>query len=469
MPSFGSGPSAAAPDSHGSGFYTRQEFIDILRHAARRHIEVIPEIDLPGHSRAAIRAMDVRYQRYMAQGLDEQAREFLLHDRADTSQYQSVQLWNDNVVNACQESTRTFVLHVLDDIRAMYLEAGLELKTVHLGGDEVPEGVWEGSHCSAAGEGKTVSRKEIMTDFFRGIADSFTLKHGIVMGAWEEVFLNELRKSQVIVDKPRDDFAGTDSLCYVWNTVWGWGQEDGAYRLANSGVNVVLCNATHLYFDLSYNKDPQEPGYYWAGFVDTKTPYSFAPFNYLSKTRKDIYGHEIAEDSIKRRARLTEEGKQHIVGIQGQLWGENLKGEQRLEYMAVPRLIALAERAWAKEPSWISDENPDTWPQKLQQAWIEFALQLGTVELPRLDYLAGGFQYRIPLPGAVIEEGVLTANVEFPGLTIRYTTDGSEPNADSRIYTEPVQVGTTARVRAFATNGRGGRSCVVYDDAPNLN
>ena len=77
---FGSGPHSDAKDSHGSGFYTRQEFIDILRFAAERHIEVIPEIDLPGHSRAAIRAMEVRYRRLLAQGQTDQAREFLLHD-----------------------------------------------------------------------------------------------------------------------------------------------------------------------------------------------------------------------------------------------------------------------------------------------------------------------------------------------------------------------------------------------------
>jgi hexosaminidase len=413
--------------------------------------------------------MDVRYQRLKGKGLDEQAREFLLHDPDDTSQYESVQLWHDNVVNVCQESTHRFVMHVLQDIRRMYTEAGLELKTIHLGGDEVPEGVWEGTNCQSGNAEKTASRKEIMTRFFRRIAESFSLKHGIVMGAWEEVFLNELRKSQVLPESLRDDFTGADYLCYVWNNVWGWGQEDVAYRLANSGVNVVLCNATHLYFDLAYNKGPLEPGYYWAGFVDTKTPYSFAPLNYLAKTRKDIYGHDIAEESIKRRVRLTDEGKQHIIGLQGQLWGENLKGQGRLEYMALPRMIALAERAWADEPAWITEEDPEMWPQKLQQAWSDFAAQLGTVELPRLDFLMGGFQYRIPEPGAVIDGGVLSANVEFPGMIIRYTLDGSDPNVTSQVFVEPVRVGTAARVRVFTTNGRGGRTSSIFEKAPNLN
>ena len=115
------------------------------------------------------------------------------------------------------------------------------------------------------------------------------------------------------------------------------------------------------------------------------------------------------------------------------------------------------------------DENPDTWPQKLQQAWNGFATQLGTVELPRLDFLAGGFQYRIPEPGAFIEQGMLSANTEFPGMVIRYTTDGSEPDADSPIYTQPVHVGATARVRVFTSQGRGGRSNLIREQPANLN
>ncbi len=270
-------------------------------------------------------------------------------------------------------------------------------------------------------------------------------------------------------DANRNRFLGQKFQCYVWNNVWGWGQEDVAYRLANAGVNVVLCNATHLYFDLAYDKQPQEPGYYWAGFVETKTAYSFAPMNYLAKTRKDIYGHDIALESINRRVRLTEEGKHHILGIQGQLWGENLKGQEQLEYMALPKLIALAERAWAAEPEWISDENPVTWPIKFRQSWSAFASQLGFRELPRLDFLQGGFNYRIPDAGAVIEDGVLKANVALPGLAIRYTTDGSEPDANSPLYTDPVSVGTTARVKIFTSTGRAGRSCTVQEHVFRVN
>ncbi len=464
-PSFGSGPDAT--DSHGSGYYSREEFIEILQFAAERHIDVIPEIDLPGHARAAIQAMAVRHERLHAEGREKEAKEFLLHDPQDNSAYESVQMWNDNVVNVCQDSTYSFVQHVLADIRTIYAEAGARLTTVHLGGDEVPEGVWDESpECKQhypSDENRTFRGKDAMADFFSRVTEFLPAEEKIVAGAWEEVFLNDMKRAQVAQGSAYQRFLSDRFHCYVWNNVWGWGQEDMAYRLANSGVNVVLCNATHLYFDLAYNKDPKEPGYYWAGFVDTKTAYSFAPLNFLARTPQDIFGHDISTENIDRRTRLTEKGKKHVLGIQGQLWGENLKGQERLEYMAFPRLIALAERAWSQKPVWASEDLDRDWQLAFHKSWSRFARQLGTIELPRLDHILGGFEYRIPDPGALIKDGVLKANVAFPGLTLRYTTDGSEPQTDSKIYTEPVEVGSTATISVFTSNGRSGRPCTVRE------
>jgi hexosaminidase len=93
--------------------------------------------------------------------------------------------------------------------------------------------------------------------------------------------------------------------------------------------------------------------------------------------------------------------------------------------------------------------------------WNRFANIVGQREMPRLDYLFGGFNYRIPPPGAVLREGFLHANVDFPGLTIRYTTDGSEPDAESPVYSEPVEVSGMVMLRSFDTKGRGSRVSVV--------
>jgi hexosaminidase len=466
-PSFGSGPYAESEGSYGNGYYSRQDFIDILQYAAERHIEVIPEIDLPGHARAAIKAMEVRHKRLLSKGLDREAHQFLLNNSRDDSEYESVQMWNDNVIDVCQDSTFAFIRHVITDIKSMYAEAGITLSTMHLGGDEVPQGAWQkSSTCQqlpdAVDSGKVSTEKEVMGHFFEKIADVLATED-IIMAAWEEAFLGDGKEARSARGMSRNRFVGPNFQCHVWNNVWGWGQEDVAYRLANAGVNVVLCNATHLYFDLAYNKDPKESGYYWAGFVDTKASYSFAPMNYLTRTRKNHLGQDISQDTVEQYVQLIETGEKHILGIQGQLWGENLKGEKRLEYMALPKLIALAERAWARQPEWARESDQQTWPSKLEQTWSEFANRLGARELPRLDYLEGGFHYRIPGVGAVIEDGVLKSNVAFPGLTIRYTADGSEPNVDSPVYTKPVQVGNFVRVRAFNSVGRGGLSSEIHE------
>jgi hexosaminidase len=101
----------------------------------------------------------------------------------------------------------------------------------------------------------------------------------------------------------------------------------------------------------------------------------------------------------------------------------------------------------------------------IAEAWSRFANSLGRRELPRLDFLSGGVSYRIPLPGARIENGQLLANVAFPGLEIRYTTGGAEPDATSPLYSGPVAVSGVVKVKAFDTRGRGSRTAVLDPSA----
>ncbi|MCH8525117.1 MAG: carbohydate-binding domain-containing protein, partial [Balneolales bacterium] len=143
-PSFASGPD---PDHspYGSGYLSTEDFIEILHYARDRHIQVIPEIVAPGHMRAAIMAMHARYDRFMAEGDENAANEFLLEHPEDTSEYLSVQRFRNNTMDVCMESSYRFYEHVLDAILAMYVDAGVDISTFHVGGDEVPRGVWTGS------------------------------------------------------------------------------------------------------------------------------------------------------------------------------------------------------------------------------------------------------------------------------------------------------------------------------------
>lgn len=442
IPALGSGPD---PDvSSGSGHYSREEFVELLRFAHERHIEVVPEVDVPGHARAAIKAMEARYRRLADAGDEVAAREFLLTDFEDRSRYRSIQGYTDNVVNVCLESTYRFVETVVDDIASMYREAGLELRVLHVGGDEVPAGVWG---LSPACEGR-----EDLTPYFLDRVDEILRRRNVTLAGWEEI-ASSAGEDMDSPMTPNPKYAGRFQV-NPWSSIWGRGGTDTPYRLANAGYDVVLSGASNLYFDLAYEKDPLERGLFWAGFVDTRKPWELVPLALWRTTDRDVMGAPLEPSPFTV---LTDEGRRHVLGLQGHLWGELLNDAERAEYMAFPKLLGLAERAWAEAPEWGEHDGA---PGR-EADWNIFANMLGQRELPRLDRMLGGVAYRLPPPGAVVEDGVLRANVAFPGLDIRYTTDGSEPSASSPRYDGPLNIDTATaslKLRTFDTRGRG--SCV---------
>ncbi len=464
VPSYGSGPFPDPQLSSGSGYYTRQDLIEILQYAHRRHIEVIPEIDVPGHARAAIKSMEARAARFQADGGAEAAAEYRLVHPEDESEYRSIQGWSSNVVDVCQDSTFRFLGKVFDELIAIYREAKVPLRVVHTGGDEVPSGVWEGSPACRqllrSGRKGVQSMADLPYYFLRRVGDLLA-ERNLINGGWEEIGLKDQLEGGHGAKTPNPEFVDRRFQVYVWNSVWGEAGAENGYRLANAGYPVVLCNASNLYFDQAYNKDPQEPGQSWAGYVNTRKPFEFTPLDVYKSAREDYFGKPIAPERLRDATRLTDQGRKQILGIQGQLWSETLVSPERLEYMAFPKMLGLAERAWAPTPGWARLENSQERERALAPAWNRFANSLGQRELPRLDLLLGGVHYRLPLPGAVVEEGKLRANVLFPGLQIRYTTDGSEPTSESALYTGPAAVSGIVKLKTFNTRGRGSRTSVV--------
>ncbi|MDB5012330.1 MAG: beta-N-acetylhexosaminidase [Daejeonella sp.] len=369
-PSFGSG---ADTINSGTGHYTRSDFIEILKYAKDRHIKVIPEIESPGHARAAIKAMDARYERLMKAGQPEEAKKYLLRDPADKSQYRSVQGWDDNVINVAMPSVYTFMETVVDEIRAMYAEADAPLQTIHFGGDEVPGGVWENSPAVNALIKKEASVKtpNDLWSYYFGNLEAILKKKNLQLYGWEEAGLVKTLQNGKLVWVPNKALAKKNIQVDVWNNLIGSGAEDLAYRMANSGIKVVLTNVTNFYLDLAYNQSFNEPGLSWGGYVDIDKPFYFIPFNYL-KNLKDNNGNPINKALIKGKEPLTEVGKSNIVGLQGALWSENIRNPERLEYMILPKFLGLAERAWAKEPAWAIENDPSKSEQLYQTAWSEF-------------------------------------------------------------------------------------------------
>jgi hexosaminidase len=448
-PAYGSGPEAGQP--WGSGFFSRADYLEILRYAAARHIEVVPELEMPGHARAAVKAMEAR----TAAG-DPQ---FRLIDPADSSVYTSAQDYHDNVMNPALESTYAFIERVVGDLVTAHREAGVPLRHLHMGGDEVPNGAWVRSpavqaYLSAHG----LAGVEDLWYVFYGRVEQILRAQGIALGGWEEIALRKTRLEGRPVAIPNPGFAARGIRAYVWNNVPGSGAEDLAYRLANGGFEVVLSPVTNFYLDLAWNANPEETGLDWGGYVDLRKPFQFIPFDYYRNVRLDRQGDPLNPSVFVGKDRLTDYGRAHIVGIQGNLWAETLGGDGRLEYMMVPKLFGLAERAWAPEPDWSLEPDSARSASLYQESWSRFVNVLGKRELPRLDREVPGINYRIPTPGLKVEDGAVRCSLELPGFTLRYTTDGSEPGARSPEVRGPIPFHGTISVAAFSTAGRKGHT-----------
>jgi len=458
-PSYGSGAVSGAPGTWGTGFYTREDYKEILKYAQQRHVMVIPTINLPGHSRAAIRSMEARYQRFMKEGNEEKANEFRLIDPEDKSEYNSAQGYHDNVVCVARESVYKFYETVIDDIIEMHAEAGVPMEFFHTGGDEVPNGVWAKSPmCQKlmASMPEFKDPKNLQSYFLRRVVEMVSKKN-LKIGGWEEVALMRNEEGKMVTNP---EFAGKEVYPWAWNNQGEWANL--SYRLANAGYPVVMCDVSKFYFDLAYNKDPREPGLYWGGYCDTKDAWLFAPYNSFVTNLKTSGGKPLdPEKDFEGLERLKPEARKNIIGLQSQLWGETIKGPQMAEYYILPKLTAFAETAWGKERPWENENNAVKRQQLMEEGWNEFANRLGKTELPRLSRLFGGFNYRVPPPGGIVEEGMLKANVEYPGLNIRYTTDGSEPTAQSLLWKEPVPVSGDVRLKAFDAAGKSSHTISI--------
>ncbi len=456
--SYGAGPTTGKLPA--SGFYSRQDFIEILKYAKERHINIIPEIETPGHARAAIKSMDARYRKEMAAGNRAEALKYLLRDTMDQSVYSTAQAWTDNVMCVALPSVYTFIEQVIDDLVGIYKEAEAPLTTIHMGGDEVPAGVWEGSpECKALIEKDPVLENvdDLWYYYFTRVQKILEAR-GLELSGWEEVGMRKTKlhgQSKLIVN-PR--LANEGYRLHVWNNMVGWGNEDLPYRLANAGYKVILSPVSNNYFDMSYMRHPDEPGYYWGGFTDVDKPFYFTPYDYFRNTKEDAAGNPVKPDAFTGKDRLTDFGKTNIVGLQGLIWAETIRSEANLEYMILPKLLGLAERAWSKDPEWATSNDSSKAAQLYAADWNRFANQLGQQELPKLDNYAGGYGYRVPTPGLKEENGKILMNVQFPGLVIRYTTDGSEPTEKSAVYSGPIDAGSRISAKTFTSSGRSSRT-----------
>jgi hexosaminidase len=436
LPQLGAGPDGGTAVN---GYLSHEDYVEIVRAAGQRHIEVIPSIDMPGHSRAAIRAMEARHERLSNAGDTAGAERYRLIDPLDRTKYRSIQNYTDNTLNVCLPSTYAFVDTVVDALVGMHREAGQRLRTFHLGADETA-GAWVDSPACKPMLASGLQPKSLTPMFIERVA-ALLAKKGLRTAGWSDG-MGHTKASNM----PRN------SQTNIWGTLFT-GAVLEAHEQANRGWDVVLSVPDLGYFDMPYAPHPQEGGYDWASRgVSTYQVYAFMPGN-LPANAALIRNIKAKYEAIADPHPLA--AGRSFAGVQAQLWSETVRTDAGLEYMLFPRLLALAERGWSPAP-WEPPYSPGAtyaWNDPrvnhtaLAAGWRDFSGRLAA-QLPALDRM--GIRYRVDPPGARVSNGLLHANSILPGTAIEYRVQGGAWQP----YSGPVPVKAAVELRSRSSDGR---------------
>lgn len=390
-----------------NGYLTRDQFIHLLRTANDLGITVITEIESPGHARAARLAMERR-----AANGDPSYR--LVHD-GDTSRYTSAQSFHDNVMNPALESTYKFMETVFDDIIDIYREAGAPLEGIHIGGDEVAKGAWNGSDVARKfmADNNITDQHQLHAYFVRRVAKILADRNIPVYG-WQEIALGH-------GDEYNTEIAPLTGGVDCWSTIVKKGDTPVPVRSVMNGYPTLLSNVEHLYFDLSYSAHPEEPGLNWGGHVNEFTAF-------------DTYADQICP--------IPDGAKGKVIGLNAHCFSETLRNPDQLFMYLTPKIFGLAERA----------AHTDT-----TYTVAMFNRIIGDKELPALQKRYAKNHrgtMHINQPGIKIIDGMVHMNAPYNGGEIHFTTDGTEPTADSPLYTTPFATDSCYDIRArYFRNG----------------
>ncbi|OEJ26660.1 beta-N-acetylhexosaminidase [Streptomyces agglomeratus] len=275
-------------DTPHGGYYTQDDIREIVAYAAERHITVVPEIDIPGHSQAAIAAYP----------------ELGNTDLIDTTILSVWDTWgiNKNVL-APTDTTLRFFEGVFEEVLELFPST-----FVHIGGDEAPKDQWKRSPAAQARikELNLADEEELQSWFVRHF-DSWLTTRGRRLIGWDEILEGGLAPGAAVSS---------------------WRGYAGGIAAAKAGHDVVMCPEQHVYLDHRQDGGPDEP----------------MPIGYV-RTLEDVYRFEPVPPQ------LTPEEARHVLGTQANVWTEVMENQSRVDYQTFPRLAAFAEVAWADLPA----------------------------------------------------------------------------------------------------------------------
>ncbi|MEQ8143538.1 beta-N-acetylhexosaminidase [Streptomyces sp. OP7] len=278
---------------HG-GHYTQDDIREIVAYAAERHISVVPEIDVPGHSQAAIAAYP----------------ELGNSDVVDTTALTVWDTWgiNQNVL-APTEDTLRFYEGVLEEVLELFpADAGPFSPFVHIGGDECVKDQWRAS-ATARERIKSLglADEDALQSWFIGHFDGWLAERGRRLIGWDEILEGGLAPGAAVSS---------------------WRGYAGGVAAARAGHDVVMCPEQQVYLDHRQDAGPDEP----------------VPIGYV-RTLEDVYRFEPVP------AELTPGERARVLGTQANVWTEVMEDQGRVDYQVFPRLAALCEVAWSELPA----------------------------------------------------------------------------------------------------------------------
>ncbi|SED53579.1 hexosaminidase [Streptomyces sp. 2131.1] len=275
---------------HG-GYYTQDDIREIVAYAAARHIRVVPEIDIPGHSQAAISAYP----------------ELGNTDVVDTS---ALGVWDNWGVTPNVLAPTDHVLRFYEGVFEELLELFPPETSpfVHVGGDECPKDQWKQSPAAQARmkELGLADEDELQSWFIRHF-DTWLTERGRRLIGWDEILEGGLAPGAAVSS---------------------WRGYAGGIAAAEAGHDVVMCPEQQVYLDHRQHGGPDEP----------------MPIGYV-RTLEDVYRFEPVPPT------LSEEAARHVLGAQANVWTEVMQNRSRVDYQVFPRLAAFAEVAWSALPA----------------------------------------------------------------------------------------------------------------------
>jgi hexosaminidase len=397
-------------------FYSTADYRDILRHAKRRHIDIIPEIDMPGHSHAAIQSMRIRYSKpgkehEMIEGYGK----YSLSDPDDTSVYLGVNEVKDCVINPCMNSTYRFVEHVIKSLIELHKDIQ-PLTVFHVGGDEVPHNALVQSPiCRQFLDQRPELDLHSLKRYFLQRVNRLAAGLGVAIQSWEDGLA---RRDE---PPPADLTTSWHNENGVFVNTFLNDRLSNALTFADAGFQVILSSATHLYMDNPHEPDFEERGLAWATtHVDIRKTFNFVvptrQFERVPHVQRLVCKEYWLDNCTTLRH------PENIIGLQASLWTELIRTTDQLEYMLYPRLLAVAERAW-HEADWESAPSERQLEVGRTGDWIDFINTVGHKELRRLEKL--GINYRLPPPGVIFNgDNQIQVNVQYPGLGVVASSDG---------------------------------------------